>query len=289
MNKNKLNFPRLLLETYKETVKDQFQNTSAALAFYLFLSLAPMVGFSIFISNKILGAEKTTGTVIPILKNFFSVQFVNLITFFLSRDKHVETDGLLTLSILSGLALAYATKEYFAMLYDAVELTWNKRGDKTGLVAFFIRLKEDLTVAFAALFIIILFITFRSILPFNPSSISTSNLFYKIIHHIVAFVYEYALFFALYYFCFFLLPPVKVYWKNAFLPAIIGALLQGIGREIMKVYSLNNSTSDLAESFLIVLFWFYYSSMVFFFAAEFAKVYISMKQKIDYKSLKFDS
>jgi membrane protein len=280
--KNK-SFIFLLIEAFKETVRDQFQNFAGGLAYYLFLSIAPLIGFSIFLSDKILGHAHTMGKVIPFLKSYFPPQFVNLIVFFLHRNSHIESNGLLSLSVLAALALAYSTKEYFGMVKDTVELTWNKRGDRFGIIYFFKRLLEDIVIAVVALSIISFFIFFGTILPHQ----NYANVPVLLISYLSAFALEYSLFFTLFFFCFFLLSPVKVYWKNALVPAVVGAMLQTIGREVMKIVTMTPD-AELAESFLVVLFWFYYSSIVFIYSAEFAKVYISEKQHIDYKNLNFD-
>lgn len=279
----------LLAEAFKESVRDQFQNIAGALAYYLFLSLAPLIGFSIYLSNKVLGHERTVEQVIPFLKAYFSPQFVKVIVFFLHKNRHVESDGLLTLSILAGIALVYSTKEYFGMVKDAIELTWNKRGDRFGVIPFFKRLIEDMSVALTAIAIIFIFIALGIIWPYSSYPAVTPGFWELVVYYISSVTFEFFLFFTLFFFCFLFLPPVEVKAKNAVVPALIGALLQVSGREIMKVHTLNYPDSGLAESFLVVLLWFYYSSLAFIYSSEFAKVYISLRQNIDYTRLQFSS
>jgi hypothetical protein len=76
-----------------------------------------------------------------------------------------------------------------------------------------------------------------------------------------------------------------VYWKNAIPPALLGALYYVIGREIMRWHMYQNPDANMSESLLLVLVWFYYSNIAFVYASEFARLYISKKQNINYNDL----
>lgn len=277
-SKKEMRFGKLLTETYKETVRDQYQNIASGLAFYLFLSIGPLIGFTIFLSDKIFGDEITTSKVIPFLRDFFSAQVVKVIIFFLQRNDKIESEGIYTLSILAGVALLFSTKEYFGMVKDSIELTWNIRGDKPGIKYLFYRMIEDMIVTVCAFGIIFVCIIIGYFLDTIFSGISKE---------VSSLLFEFILFFTLSYFCFLLLTPIKVHWKNALIPGIVGGLTQLAGREVMKIVTGNYQEAGIAESFLLVLFWFYYSSIAFIFTAEFAKIYISRKQGVALNSLLF--
>jgi membrane protein len=273
---------KLLFEAYKEWVRDKAKSMAAALAFYELLSIAPLTGFVIFISNKILGNARTQEDVIPLLKNWFTPQFVKVITFFLAQEKGLHDGELYTLSVLSGLALAYGAKEYFAQINDTMENVWNKWRVKFGIVKILKKMLEDMKIAAIAIFIITVFVFIRSLLPHPNITTETDYLSEKeLIAHILQSIAALIFIFSLMLFFFIYIPPVKIRWTNAIPGAILTSALFILGREIMKFHMYKNPDPDIAESFIVVLLWLYYSNLAFVYGAEFNKVYIIRKQKIN--------
>jgi membrane protein len=273
---------KLLFEAYKEWVRDKSTSMAAALAFYELLSLAPLTGFIIFISNKILGSTRTQEDVIPLLKNWFTPQFIKVITIFLTQEKGLHNGELFTLSVLSGLALAYGTKEYFAQIKQTTENVWNSWRDKFGIIEILKRTMEDLKITAIAIGIMIVFVFIRSVLP-HPAITAETNYFHEkgfladILQTIAGFVFIFSL--MLFFFAF--IPPIKVRWTNAIPGAALTSALFLLGRELMKLHMYKNPDPDNAESFIVVLLWLYYSNLAFVYGAEFNKVYITRKQKIN--------
>jgi membrane protein len=276
----------LFLEAFKEWIRDSGKNIAASLAYYQLLSFAPLIGFCLFLSHKILGVETTNTKVIPILQNYFSPQFVKVITFFLSKDKYSSLDDLYALSILSGIALAYGANEYFGMIKNTIQISWNQRREEFGFIETLKRIKGDLQVAFGSILIIFIFLLLRSLLP-HPFITSETSLWYEknIFLHLTEDVFTLVMISCLQFFYFVSIPPVKVYWKNAIPPALLGALYYVIGREIMRWHMYQNPDANMSESLLLVLVWFYYSNIAFVYASEFARLYISKKQNINYNDL----
>lgn len=272
---------KLFFEAYKEWVRDRGQGLAAALAYYQVLMLGPLIAFLLFISQAILGYQTTINQTVPILKNWFTPPFVNLIIFLLKNIDHMEVEDLVKLSLIPALVLAYATKEYFGQIRDVVEITWNERREKYGFIEALKRLWEDLQILAVSIVIITIYLFLRVLLP-HPF-IGEGNIFpeNRILILIPQAALEFLLFFVLYMYYFISVPRFKIYWKNALPGAILGAVLYEIGRAFLRAYMYEHPVIEIAESFVVILVWLYYVNIAFVYAAEFNKLFVADKQKID--------
>jgi membrane protein len=73
-----------------------------------------------------------------------------------------------------------------------------------------------------------------------------------------------------------ILPSVKIAWWDAFVGAIVTAVLFTAGKFAIGAYIGNSnlaSTYGAAGSVILVLVWVYYSAQIFLFGAEFTRSY----------------
>jgi len=73
-----------------------------------------------------------------------------------------------------------------------------------------------------------------------------------------------------------ILPSVKIAWRDAFVGAIVTALLFMLGKFAIGAYIGNSnlaSTYGAAGSIILVLVWVYYSAQIFLLGAEFTRSY----------------
>jgi membrane protein len=288
IKKNFLNLAGLFGEAYKESVRDRYPILAPAIAYYQLLAFAPLIGFVLFMSVQVVGLERTREETIPILRLSFPDQFIQVVKFMLVQTKDLTPIELSNLSLLAGIVLGFAAKEYFGQIKDAIEIIWNDRREKTGIVAAIKRNLEDLKITFITLLIILFFVMLRIFIshPFMGSHQEFSRL-QEFIFMMGRFLFSFALFLAIavYWFAFF--PPIKITWKEALPGAILLAFLQIIIRIIMRNHMNANPSASVPESIIVVLIWFYFSNLVVIFSAEFSKVYILKKRKIEMDSLKY--
>jgi membrane protein len=72
------------------------------------------------------------------------------------------------------------------------------------------------------------------------------------------------------------LPNVKIRWQDAWIGAIITAILFGVGKWALGFYLGSGTASSAygaASSLITLLFWVYYSSQILLFGAEFTQVH----------------
>jgi membrane protein len=280
---------KLLFVAYKEFVRDRADGLSAALAYYELLCVGPLVAFVIFFYGKIFGMKMLQNEVIPLLKSSFTPQLTKVIIFMISTDNGIDVQNLTALSLVSGLLLIWASQNYFDQVQDIVETSWNERREKYGIIEKIKRVVKALKITIVTVAIFLVFMGIRSLLPHRyiqaEGIVEDANLFLvKLGQWLTTFLL--ALCIRVFYFTY--IPPVKVYWRNTIPGAILSGLLFIVGREIMMSHFDNRPDADIAESIVMVLLWFYYSGLTLVYSAEFTKLYVSHKQNINYKSLKFD-
>jgi membrane protein len=278
---------KLLVEAFKEWTRDRSGGLAASLAYFELLCVGPVVGFILFISDKILGQVYVYQEVLPMLKKIITPQLTKVIILLLSTEKGIKAQELTTISILSGLLLLWAGKEYFEQIKKTVETTWNKRRDKFGLKAKIKRTVKAFKIACMAVGIIILSVWIGSLLPHqsNEAGSEHANSAASTIAHWIAGI---VIMGSLRIFYFTYIPPVKINWVYTIPGAILNAILFLIGREVMQAHFNNRPDADAAESVIMVLLWFYYSNLIFIYSSEFTRLYVTRKQNMDFINLKSD-
>jgi len=279
-------FFHLLLLSFKELIKDKADVYAAGLAYFQFLSVTPLVAFIVYFFSRLYGADKTKAELVPILNFWFPQQFISVMKFLLSLEQNLQPYQLMTISWMGSVAIIWATKGYFAQVRDSIEGQWNGYKDETGWKAALVRYWEDTKTMVISFLIIIVFVVVVAILPNLPAhpDLSESHLmFYGI--GVVRFVFAFMFLFSISLYFFTNLPPYKIHWKDAVPGAMLGAILQIAGRQILKWHIVQNPTASIPESMIVMLAWFYYSSMVLLHSSEFSKVFIANKYKLDLSRL----
>jgi membrane protein len=282
----KMGIGAIFKEAFKEWIRNRSNSMAASIAYFEFFSLAPLTGMLIYLSFKILGDQRTYSDVIPLLKQWFAPQFVEVIKIMLIQNKDIDPNTLNALTILTALSLAWGAKEYFNQLKITIDVTWNKRRETFGFIHSLKGTLEVIKIGAWALAIMIFFLFLRALLPHMYLQSSEEDpIIIKLIQLFIQFLFILTLFTFLFSYA----PPVKVIWKNAVPGAVLGAIFIIGGREFIHFHFAESTNAGIAESFLVVMIWFFYSNMIFTFAAEFNKVYIACRQNIDLNSLTYNT
>jgi uncharacterized BrkB/YihY/UPF0761 family membrane protein len=274
-------FFHLLFLSLKELIKDKADVYAGGLAYFQFLSVTPLVGFIVYFFSHLYGEDKTREELLPILNFWFPKQFISVMKFLLSFEQDLQPNQLFTISWIAGLAMVWATRAYFAQVRDSIEGQWNSYKDEVGFKAALSRNWEDGRTTLISLLIMIAFVIFLALLPNLPQdpSLSPSPIAFYLIG-IMRFIVGFMFLFTLLLYFFTNLPPQKIQWTDAVPGAMLGAILQVAGRQILKWHIAHNPTASIPESMIVMLAWFYYSGMVLLHASEFSKVYITNKRKL---------
>lgn len=280
-------FFMLFVEAFKEYVRDKSTNMASALAYNELLAVGPFIGFIFYVTGKIWGMEVLYQEVVPMLKNTFTPQLTKVLTMMLLKKIDIHHQDLGALSVYSSLLLLWAAKKYFGQIKQTIDVSWNKRRYKFGVIPYLQRAIKSFKIAGVTTMIILLILFLRLLLPFfhvNDPGSEQGYWMFKISQWITGFFIVFSV--KMFYFTF--IPPVKTFWKNAIPGAVLNGILFLIGREIMEVHFSERPDANIAESIIMVLLWFYYSNLVFIYSAEFNKLYVSRKQNIDLSKLTFD-
>lgn len=279
----------LFSEAFKEWFRDRAPGMAASIAFFAFLGYAPLIAFIILLGIRFIGEEKAQEAFIPMVVDFVHPEFISTLTELLQDDFQLSPEGLVSVSIIGGVALLLGTTEYFGQIKSTIESMWNMRRDKFSLGELVNRKVKTFIIALASVLILLSGFLLTYLFPGISGFRSESDLIDVLLwpaRHFFPFLsfFLLALFFLIY------IPPVKFDWKLALPGALLAAVLHLLGRLVLRNYltASGESESVQLEYMLILLFWFYYSSQVFIFSAEFSKVYISRKLNIKIENLSFN-
>src|SRR5688572_8503705 len=99
---------KLLIEAFKEFVRDKSASLASALAYTQLLAIGPLIGFIFYITGKIWGLDVLYQEVVPLLKNTFTPQLTKVITMMLTKKVDIHHQDITTLSIYSSILLLWA-------------------------------------------------------------------------------------------------------------------------------------------------------------------------------------
>lgn len=269
-------FWQLLKGTCLEWWKDNTFRMSAALAFYMTFSLAPLLVIAISVAGIFFDQESARRQVaaeIGTLAGNEAEEAVQDIT----TKAQFAAEGPWAL-IIGAATLLLGSTVVFAELQSALNQIWDVKVDAhKGGIWKIVRdrlLSFGLVLAVAFLLLVSLVINTglsaaekyladhvaHSFWIWRIASLATSTL---VIALLFALIYRF-------------LPDARVGWRDVAVGAIVTAVLFGLGKFLIGLYlgrMTLGSTYGIAGSFGVFLIWVYYSALICFFGAEFTQVY----------------
>lgn len=269
-------FFTLAKRTFKEWKADEAPDMAAALAYYTFLSIAPLLVIALAVAAMVFGPEAAKGELVHQLENFMGPQAAEAVQSLLER---VHTSGnSMAATALSILALLVSSTSLVEHLKKGLNRMWNVE-EKPGQGIMGI-IKDRL---FALLLILgigalLLVSIAASIFVSGATDWIESNLVTlpPIALRLIELGVSAAVITLLFAMIYKWLPDVKIGWTNVWIGAIATALLFVLGKYLVGLYLGRSSVASgygAAGSLVILLIWIYYSSLILFLGAEFTQVY----------------
>lgn len=265
----------LFKESYQGWSRDNASLFAAALTYYTFLSLAPVLVIVVAMAGMFYGDAAVRGEV------------VNKIQLAVGEDAAIVIQDLIANASTSGdsvwatvlgtILLLVGASGLFSQLQRTLNMIWGLRpAPETGIL----NTMRKRALAFAMLLVAGLLM----LLSIATTTFITSvgdrlalwlpgigQLLPQI--NIVASLIILTLLFAL---LFKVLPDAHITWQDVLLGAAVTTVLFMIGRYLINLYVTRGSTTSAygaAGSFVLILLWVYYSAQIFLFGAEFTQVY----------------
>ena len=270
----------LLMETVREFRSDNALKLSAALSYYAFFALPPLLIIIIALCGVFFGKEAVRGEIFGqingVVGNATALQIQEAL-------KNIKLSSRSTFATSAGvILLIMGASAMFAEIQDSLNLIW---GLRTKPQRRLIKFLKNRLISFAMIgsagVLVLAGLVVNSLMDVLPKGLAsnfskgTVQLFYAL---------DLALVFAaitlLFTIIFKTLPNGQVALRDAALGASLTAVLFMIGKFAIGAY-LGKSTIatayGAAGSVIVILVWVYYSAIILYFGAEFTKVYANTR------------
>ncbi len=266
----------LLKQTGQTFIIHKATRLGAALAFYITLSLAPLLLLVIGIAGLVYGEQAARGEIARQLNDLIGGEAAVAVQSMLARSAS-PTGGTVAMIVGVVLLLVGATG-IFTSLQDALDTVWDVNPDRSS-GGFWGLIRDRLLsiLAVCAVAILLLFsLVFSAIVSGLGEAFErwfpNSSVWLGAANVVLEFLLTTALFAMVYK----LLPHVRLVWSDVYAGAVLTAALFILGKYPIGLYlgrTAVGSTFGAAGSFVVLLLWVYYSSLIFLFGAEFTQVY----------------
>lgn len=261
-------------------IDDRASSMGAALAYYTFFSMAPLLLIVISVAGLLLGRDAAQGYLMSELGGVLGPKAADSIQLLVASVSEPADSWWGTLVGL-GVMLVGATT-VFAELQDSLDRIWQapRRPAGGGVWA----LLRDRVLSFG----LILGLGFLLMVSLVMSAVITAlgrwwnntlgdwlwlaqalnlDLGFAITATLFAMIYK-------------LMPRAYVEWKDVWVGALVTALLFSLGKALIGIYLSASGVASAygaAGSLVLVLLWVYYSAQVFLLGAEFTWVYANTR------------
>lgn len=259
---------QLIIKAVQGFLKDDAFTLAAALAYYMLLSLAPLLVFLLIAVGQV-GPEAQQETVARI-ETVLGTQAGGVVDTIM-RSANTNRDLTSLTSIIGIVVLLIGATGIFVQLQAALNKIWNVK-PKPGLhVGTWLR-KRAMTfvvvILLGALLLaaIVLSAILRYLLPTSGAWLLRAGDLVAgllLMTVLLALLYKY-------------LPDTIIVWRDVWIGALATALLLALGRVGIQIYFQHSSLGSAygaASSLVLLLIMIYYSALMLLLGAEFTQVY----------------
>lgn len=269
-------------KAFKLFVNNDVPKMSAALSFYTFFALAPVIVLVTFFSNWIYKDGVLEAGIYMELSAFLGTDAAAQVQQIVRQSGQFNWSS--PVSIITLVALVFSATGVFTEIQSTVNLIWSlKAKPKKGWLKFLTNRIMSLSIIIGLGFIMLV-----SLIISTGIDILVAKLSEKIpegmlvaswlVNLVFTMVVISLVFGVIYKF----LPDAKVKWSNISVASITTSLLFLLGKQLISLYiGQKNPTSiyGTAGSIVVVLLWVYFSSMILYFGACFTKAFAQVTGK----------
>jgi membrane protein len=254
-------------------LRHQASRTGAALAFYTVFSLAPVLILSITIAGFFFGDEAARGEIVEQIRGLIGTAGALAVQTVL---EHAAQPGAgLLATVISVGTLIIGANTALAELKSGLDQIWDVPPERRQGFWYFVRTRVTSVGMILALgFLLLVSLVISAAL--TALERLWGGRWSADIASWLNFGFSFALVVVLFATIYKILPSVKIAWWDAFVGAIVTAVLFTAGKFAIGAYIGNSnlaSTYGAAGSVILVLVWVYYSAQIFLFGAEFTRSY----------------
>lgn len=274
---------RLLFRTYVEWTEDHASQFGAAMAYYMFFSMAPLLVFAIALAGAFFGADAAEGKIVTELQHFIGRGGAGAVQELIRRAR--GSDAGVTVSIAGIGVLILGAMQVFNSLQTALNAMWDAPDEpevKRGIKRDLLQLAKKRALSFVMVVIIGLLLVFSLLASAALSAVATyltrlgresAEVFLLRISEVAISVGSLTCLLAIIYK---LLPDVRIAWRDVWFGAVVTSALLTLGQLAIGRYLGGSNIASVygaAGSLIVLLVWVYYSSQILLFGAEMTQVY----------------
>lgn len=263
--------------TVQRFMDDRCMSLAAAVAYYGFLSLFPLILFLIAIFGQMLQDPAFQDQIVSQAGSYLpgAEGFVN-----------DTIDGVVTargaIGLLSALTLLWSATGVFGAISQAVNTAWDVKQDRAFIQQNLLNL--GLAVAAGIFLIISLALTGSfhvfAVIAAPLIRVFPFNAFWLFVGLVVPLLSTLAVFLLIYK----ILPNRNVTWKEALVGAALAAVLFEILKDLFGWYTSNlanyNAVYGSVGTVVVILTWTYFSSAILLLGAELSSVYAKERNRV---------
>jgi membrane protein len=257
---------KFIMRVFAQMGFDNGSNLAAAMSYYAFLSIFPLLlaligGMSLLIPADTLKTQ---------LFSFISNNVPGLLDLVQTNiDNILRVRG--SLSVAGIILLLVSGSQVVAAASNAINLAW----DIANEIPFYLKKPRDLgiTISLGALFLIYM----SAGIIFSLTRVSDVPILGSVLVQVGVRTISALLSFIIFLLLFKIVPNTRTFWKHIWFGALVTAVLFELGRGIAFYYLTNFTDYSLIygsiTSAIILLLWLYYSALIVIIGAEFTAEY----------------
>jgi membrane protein len=258
-------------------VDDYAASMGAALSYYTFFSLAPLLLIVVSVAGLIFGAEAARGQLMGELSGLLGPDAAKSIEGMLAAANRPAGEGTLA-TVIGVVAMLIGATTVFAELQDSLDRIWRAPArDKTGGILGLLRARVlSFGIILGLAFLLVVSLVMSAALSALGTLWEGAFPGWELLAQALNFALGFALITVVFAIIYKLMPRVRVDWHDVWVGALVTSLLFSIGRVLIGLYIGKAGLASpfgAAGSLVVVLIWVYYSAQVFLLGAEFTWVY----------------
>jgi membrane protein len=262
-------------EVSDEWVDDGVLAHGAALAFYTFFSLAPLLVLAIAVAGFAFDRSAAQGEIVAQIQEAVGADAAHAVQNMLTQASRPAAG--ITATVVSLLTMFFGASGVFGQLQSSLNMIWGVKPKKQSAVRGALQRRATsfgMVLAIGLLLLLSLVVSavvsglrekIQEYAPTLGTILPSMNL-------LVSFVTMTALFALIYK----VLPAIRLAWRDVWIGSGVTAVLFLLGQSVITLYLAHATTLSIygaAGSLILLLSWIYYSAQVVLIGAEFTEVY----------------
>ena len=273
---------RLVKEAGVKFLDDEGSQLGAAIAFYMALSLSPLLLVMVAIAGFAFGQEAAQGEIVSQLRDTVGQEGATIIEQLVAQSAAMS--GGVVAAVVAFVVLVYGASGVFTQLQSALNTIWRVPGQKPA--GGFLSILRDRLFSFllvcGTIFLLLVSLVISAILSGIHGKLAGWLPQWSVLAEVSNFVLGFVLITLLFAMVFKWLPETYMRWSDVWLGAAITAGLFSVGKYVIGLYlgkTAIGSAYGAAGAFVVLLVWVYYSAQLVLFGAEVTFIYAQRKQK----------